>query len=88
MDRIMRDHKTYAFLLKAKRQEEALSKALFITAIALLSVMGWKVIETERPAPVASCIDKAELKRLTTLQLAEHTVMVNAEMERRAKGLK
>lgn len=59
-----------------------------LTVITCVSLMGWIYACIPEPAPAPTLLDKAELKRLTTQVLAEQTVLINAEMERRAKGLK
>lgn len=60
-----------------------------VTVITCISLMGWIYACIPEPQTATpTLLDKSEIKRLTTQALAEQTALINAEMERRAKGKK
>ena len=66
-------------------KKEVVKTALsFLCMVAIISLMGWTVIEKYSSEPVPTYIDKAYLKQATAEQLAKHTAQLNQEMERRA----
>lgn len=56
-----------------------------IAFIVVIGVMGWSSIEKYNTVPLPTKIERQDIARLTTAELARQTVVINEELKRRAQ---